>query len=192
MTPSNCIIIHGCPSTADDLTYASHWIPWVKNRLAAADVPTEVPLMPTPWNPRYTEFKKEFDRVISLVYQKNDLVLVGHSCGASFLVRWLGETKKKVSKLILVAPWRVDTAGDVGRDEFYGFDIDPTIRDRVGEITYFTSDNEEQEGKESLRIFYDVLGGEVIDLPGHGHYTFDDMGTEQFPELVKEIVEKNI
>lgn len=51
----------------------------------------------------------------------------------------------------------------------------------------FTSDDEEEIGKESLQVYHAALGGEVINLPKHGHYTMDDMGTTAFPELFEEI-----
>ena len=53
----------------------------------------------------------------------------------------------------------------------------------------FTSDDEENEGKESLKIFHDALGGKIINLKSHGHYTLNDMGTEEFPELLKVIID---
>src|SRR3989344_2987707 len=153
----NCVIIHGCPSNAERAknpetrTYDKHWIPWLKKELDAAGMKTDTPLMPTPWEPEYEKFKKEFDRC----EVNEDTILVGHSCGAAFFVRWLGETKRKVLKLILVAPWKIP---------------------------------EEEDGKESLKIFHRALGGEVVELQGHGHYTFGDMGTEEFPELLGTIM----
>ncbi len=52
----------------------------------------------------------------------------------------------------------------------------------------FTANDEESTGKASLRIFHQALGGEVIELQGHGHYTMGDMGTQEFPELLEAIV----
>jgi hypothetical protein len=31
----------------------------------------------------------------------------------------------------------------------------------------------------------------MIKLPGHGHYTGEDMGTTEFPELINQIVRSN-
>jgi len=41
-----------------------------------------------------------------------------------------------------------------------------------------------------LRIFHKALGGKIIELKGKGHYTIKYMGTEEFPELLEEIIEK--
>lgn len=186
----NCIIVHGCPSNAEKAmnpetrTYDKHWIPWTKQMLTTLGIPTETPLMPEPWEPSYERFNAEFEK------QRVDenTILIGHSCGTTFLLRWLGDSKQKVAKLILVAPWAVADKDDDVRREFYEHPIDPTIKDRVGEIVMFTADDEDPDGKESLKIIHNVIGGKVIELSGRGHYTMGDMGTTEFPELLEELV----
>jgi len=152
--------------------------------LIAKGIETETPLLPEPWQPDYEKFKKEFEK--SEVNENT--VLVGHSCGCAFLVRWLGETKREILKLILVAPWKISSNDDEFRKKFYIYNIDKTIKSRTKEILIFTSDDEEDDGKESAKIFHEALGGEIIDLPQHGHYTLNDMKTEEFPELINVIV----
>lgn len=165
-------------------TYDKHWIPWIKKELIKCGVKTETPLMPNPWEPDYETFKKEFEKQdIS-----ENTILIGHSCGCAFLVRWLGESKQKIKKLILVAPWKIADEEDGFRPAFYNYPIDETIKSRINEIVMFTADDEEEAGKESLQIFYQVLGGRIIELKGRGHYTLGDMGTEEFPELLETII----
>lgn len=164
----NCIIIHGCPSDNTDPTYNKHRMPRLKKELISNNIPTETPLMPSPWQPIYEEYKKEFEK-----YPINeDSILIGHSCGCSFLVHRLGESKQKIQKLILVAPRKINDEGDMIREKFYGYPIDESIKERAKEILIFTSNDEDPEGKESVKIFHEALGGKIIDLKDHGHYTF--------------------
>lgn len=186
----NCIIIHGCPSNAEqamDLeirTYDKHWIPWIKKELVMRGIKVETPLMPSPWEPDYEKFKREFEK-----YEVTEnTILVGHSCGCAFLVRWLGESKQPIKKLILVAPWKIPDENDAFEKTFYIYPIDEEIKSRIENIIMFTADDEEEDGKKSLQIFHDVLGGKIIELKGRGHYTLDEMRTEQFPELLREII----
>ena len=165
-------------------TYDKHWIPWLKRELERRGIKTYTPLMPTPWKPKYKEWKKEFEK--SPVNENS--ILIGHSCGCAFLVRWLGETKQKINKLILVAPWKISDKNDKYRKAFYEYPIDKTIKSRVKEIIMFTADNETEDGKKSLKIYNKALGGKIIELKGRGHYILDHMGTEEFPELIREIV----
>ncbi len=185
-----CIIIHGCPSNVEKAmdperrTYDKHWIPWIKSKLNSQGIKTETPLMPTPWYPDYNKFKKEFEKYIIT----ENTILIGHSCGCTFLVRWLGESKQKIFKLILVAPWKIPDTYDKFGKEFYTYEIDKSIKLRVKQIIMFTSNNEEIDGKKGLKMYHWALGGKVIELKGRGHYRQDDMGTQKFPELLEEIL----
>ena len=186
----NCIIIHGCPSDEEKAmdpevrTYDKHWIPWLKKRLNSLGIKTDTPLMPNPWKPNYSDFRKEFGK-----YEVGEnTILVGHSCGCAFLVRWLGDTTQKIKKLILVAPWKIPEEGDLVREEFYVYPIDESIKSRVKEVVMFTADDEEDDGKKSLQIFHDSLGGKIINIKGMGHYTLGDMGKEDIPELLEEVI----
>lgn len=186
---SNVIIIHGCPSNPENhpatRTYDKHWIPWAKMQLMEKGLSVETPIMPEPWKPNYEAFQKEFEK-----YSVDEnTILIGHSCGSAFLVKWLGEKKQKIKKLILVAPWKIpDETDGEERKKFYSYSIDETIRSRVNEIVIFTADNEEEDGKKSVQLFHAALGGKIIELKGRGHYVFRDMGTSAFPELIHEVL----
>lgn len=141
--------------------------------------------MPRPWEPEYKEWKR--------VFEKNEInentILIGHSAGCAFLVRWLGDTKKKIKKLILVSPWKIPSEEfPDSENELYNFEIDKEIKKRVNEIIIFTSNDEEEDGKESVRIYDDALNTRIIELKNHGHFTEGDMGTKEFPELLKEVL----
>jgi len=184
------ILLHGCPDdeekamSPETRTYDKHWIPWTIEQLSSHRIEAKNPSMPEPWHPDYEKFKQEFEKNVI----DEDTILVGHSCGCSFLVRWLGDTKKKISKLILVAPWKIPYRENKMDINFYTYPVDETITDRVGEIVMFTADNEHVDGKKSLQIFHDALGGQIIELKNHGHYTLGMMGTEEFPELLETIL----
>jgi len=190
----NVIILHGCPydeekaMSLEERTYDKHWIPWVKKKLEKGGIEVEAPHMPNPWRADYEIWKEGFSKLEI----NEDTVLVGHSCGAAFLVRWLGDIDKKVKKLILVAPWKIPY-GEGERLElkkkFYNYQINPEIKKNVAKITIFTSDDEEEDGKKSAKIFHDALGGKLVELKGNGHYCLEDMGTEEFPELLEAILE---
>jgi len=192
MPKLNCIIVHGCPSNKEKAmnpktrTYNKHWIPWTKKQLAKLGIKTQVPLLPSPWEPDYQKFKARFDRC----QVNQNTILIGHSCGTAFLLRWLGDTKTKIAKLILVAPWKIPDSKRPERIEFYSHPINRTIKNRVKEIIYFTANDERPDGKKSLKIMRKVLGGKIISLKNHGHYTFSDMDAEEFPELIEQIIKK--
>ena len=184
--PRDCIIINCCPSTPEGEGYArpldcdKHWMPWVRDELNSRGIPTIVPLMPEPWAPVYAAYKHVFEEYAV----GPSTILIGHSCGCAFLVRWLGETKRQIDTLVLVAPWKIPRWRDPIRKAFYNWPIDTTIPERVSRIIMFTSDTEARRGKKSLAMYRAALGGTVIDLPGRGHYASPDGRLQQFPELI--------
>jgi len=185
----NVIIVHGGNDTATEakkgkLENERHWQIWLKKELEKKGFEVSNKLYPENWAPNYEKWKNVFEKN---KINKNS-ILVGHSDGASFLVRWLGENKEKINKLILISPWKVSyRKGEVDKD-FYEFDIDNTIKERVGYTVIFTSNNDRTEVKEGLKTFYELLGGKVINLKNKGHFTLEDMKTNEFPELLEEIL----
>jgi predicted alpha/beta hydrolase family esterase len=62
-----------------------------------------LPRFPSPHNARYSEWKNSFEKLIPLI--QDDVLLVGHSLGGSFLAKYLSENKfpKKIRATFLVA-----------------------------------------------------------------------------------------
>ncbi len=179
-----CIIIHGGPLSDKEETphhiHTMYWLPWVKSKLESNGIITITPSMPNPWNCEYAEWKTEFEK-----YRVDeDSVLIGHSRGCAFLVRWLGETKISIAKLIMVAPNFVTKSDSKSIQDFYNFKIDESIKERVGERIVFSSNTEDKDGTTSRNIITTKLDCKVTELPNHGHYITIEMGTDAFPELV--------
>ncbi|MEK6859782.1 MAG: class I tRNA ligase family protein [Nanoarchaeota archaeon] len=172
----NCVIVHG-GNSENDKNYNKHWIPLIKKKLEEKGIKTENPLMPVNNKATYSDWKKIFEK---LKIDENS-ILIGHSRGCAFLVRWLGENKKIIKKLILVAPWKI--ANKEYKRVFYDFKIDRTIKERAKEIIIFTSNDEELDGKKSVEMYHSAFGGEIIELKNRGHFT-----QEEFPELLDEII----
>ncbi len=176
------IVVHGKADDEHDHP-EGQWIPWLKKELFKQNIKTIAPIMLQAWILNYEKWKEEFEKI---EINKKD-ILIGHSCGCAFLVRWLGETNTKVKKLILVAPWKIPE--EESDKEFYVYDINDCVKDNIEEIIIFTSNNEDPDGKRSAKIFNEALDAEVIELKNHGHYTLGGMGTEEFPELLEKILE---
>ncbi|HEV8601102.1 MAG TPA: class I tRNA ligase family protein [Patescibacteria group bacterium] len=188
ITPkANCIILHGCPSSNENdpakRTYDKHWIPWTKAELEKRGIKTFTPLMPNPWNPVYADWKAEFEKLPV----NESTILVGHSCAAAFLTKWLGETKRPVGKLIFVGGARIARQGDHRKDELYLGEISSDIKNKVKDVRLLIS-NDDPRHIEATKIYAKELNGRIIEVPSRGHFTFKDMGTNELPELLREIL----
>ena len=118
---------------------------------------------------------------------RSDTILIGHSAGGAFSVRWLGETKKKIKKLILIAASKKTTKESERIKEFCNFEIDHEINKLTKEIVIFIS-NDTEETIESADIYQKELNAKLIRLENRGHFTFRGMGTNEFPELLEEVL----
>lgn len=184
----NAIIIHGMrdkdkyfsdeyPSLSN-----SHWLPWLQKQLLMKNILTQTPEMPDAYIPDYQKWRREFER-----YDVNEeTILIGHSCGAGFLLRWLSENKVKIYKLFLVAPW-LDPKNKKTAS-FFDFEIDSLLPSRVNEVHLFISKNDNEDILQSDEMIKERLADIIRhEFPDKGHFTYNDMKTEKFPELLDSI-----
>ena len=165
----------------------NHWFPWLTKHLMMNDIHTVSIEPPKPWQPRYDVWKKEFERFDI----DEETILVGHSCGGGFLVRWLSENEDaKVGKVVLVAPWLNPENNPVSDTaDFFEFDIDPRLAQRTQSTTIFNSDDDQDTIHKSVDIIRaNVQSIGYKEFHDHGHFCLEDLGTDEFPELLDYII----
>jgi len=184
----NAIILHGQPSKEQfyDPSFPStsnyYWIPWLQKQLVIKGIPTATPEVPDNWKPVLANWRKEFER-----YDVTDeTILVGHSCGAGFLVRWLSEHPEvKPAKVVLAAPWlnpkKLEETGD-----FFEFEIDKELAKRT-ELIVVYSDDDMPQILDTVTALREALP-EAAYKELHGMKHFYDDSRMTFPELLEIIV----
>jgi predicted alpha/beta hydrolase family esterase len=186
----NAVLVHGAPSKEDYLDPQkpsesnAHWFPWLQKQLIINGINTQTPDMPDSYKPDYEKWRREFER-----YDIGpQTLLVGHSTGAGFLLRWLSENKDtSVGKIILVAPYigfgaKVPTS-------FFNFTLDENLADRTGRLVIFNSDDDKgyiQRSANELRHKLKGANTKYKEFQKYGHFTFEDMKSEKFSELLEE------
>lgn len=183
----NVILVHGSNSSEKEAKKGKaenerHWKPWLKAQLESHGIKVSNELYPKDWNPDYLEWKKLFEKNII----NKESILIGHSAGGGFLVRWLGETKRKIKKLILVAPAIIASSEWISLNNFLNFDINPNMKDFVDEGIIFVSDDDSKGIKKSVNIFAKALEVKPIELKNKGHFT----DIAEFPELLAQILKE--
>ncbi|NQT49201.1 alpha/beta hydrolase [Candidatus Kuenenbacteria bacterium] len=186
----NAIILHGtCDKEeyySDEYPSASnsHWIPWLQKQLIIKDIETCTPEMFKSYAPDYSLWKSEFEK--NVINEKT--ILVGHSCGGGFLIRWLSENKNvKIGKVILVAPW-LDPE-NTRNNNFFEFKIDSNIVSRTEKFLIFNSTNDDKDIHESLEIIKNNVDNvKIRNFENYGHFCYRNLGTDAFPELLEEIL----
>jgi uncharacterized protein len=174
------ILVHGAPEEKefyDNQTPSpsnSHWFPWLQKELSIRNESCEAFEYPKPYDPTYGEWLSVFEQ------NKIDeeTVLIGHSCGGGFLLRYLSEHPDiRVRKVFLIAPW-LDPAKTFTED-FFNFEIDEDLAQR-NEIHIFFSLDDEESVLQSMKTIKEKLPGAVYHQYGDkGHFT-----DATFPELL--------
>jgi len=185
----NAILLHGKPGEKEyyDTSTPScsnyHWFPWLQKQLIVEGIKTDTPEVPEAYNPQYQLWVKEVERFEITP----ETILVGHSCGGGFWVRYLSERPElKVGKVVLVAP----SLGLNWDDRsFFDYKIDPNVVSRTKGVTIITSDNDKPATLDAVEIFKkEIKDVQISLLKGMGHFTHKDMDTSEFPELLQEIL----
>jgi len=189
----NAILIHGW-ATKDEFynpkyptSSNSHWFPWLSKQLIIRDIHTVAVEMPQSYLPNYEVWKKELERFDI----NEDTILVGHSCGGGFLVRYLSENNHmRVNKVVLVAPWMGINPDQPFDSSFFDFEIDRSLVNRTTGLVVFNSTNDVESVHKSVDIIRNNIDGiKYIELENKGHFTLKGLGGEEFPELLQEILE---
>lgn len=185
----NAIILHGGPSKEeyyDPKTPSesnAHWIPWLQGQLLKHDIPTATPEIPYSYDRNWEVWNREVERFEITP----ETVLVGHSTGAGFFVKYLSiHPEMSVGKVALVAPW-LDPYKEHTKNFFDDFEIDSQLVRRTKGITIFNSDNDQDSVHKSVEIIREKIKGVAYkEFHNYGHFCFEDMKTTEFPELLNE------
>ena len=176
------IILHGKPSFeeySDPIIPSpsnNHWLPWLQKQLLLNGTLAQTPELPAPYAPVYEGWRRVFEQFTV----DEDTALIGHSCGAGFLLRWLSENKVKVGKVALVAPFLDPNHNKVAKD-FFLFPWDDHLVARAGGINVFFSTDDGPDILNSVAIIKAGIDGiQFSEFTGRGHFIL----MEAFPELL--------
>jgi serine hydrolase len=171
------LVIHGAgePRRHGGKVY---WEPLLASHLGP-DYVVKAPRMPRPDNPQYATWAR---RIAKLIADTTNPALVGHSFGASVLLKYLAEATSRpvIAGLFLIATpfW--------GRD-FAEFALPPDFGARLADMSpvylYHSRDDPEVPFEHLERYRRALPRATVRALDGRGH-EFDQ---PQFPELVADI-----
>ena len=190
------LVIHGADSFAnyeDYLTYlkdydfgfedlfSKNWKNFLQEKLGQ-EYRVIQPRMPNESNAKYVEWKIWFEKVFPFLM--DDLVLVGHSTGGTFLTKYLSENRfpNKIKAVFLVAPpFNVDQ----GR-ALVEFVLPKSLKKFEGQagkvFIYHSKDDPVVDFGELFKYKKALLTAEIKVFDKRKHFSEQD-----FPEIIKDI-----
>lgn len=161
------------------------WKEWLGTGLGSA-YEVLLPRMPNATNAVYEEWKIWFQKVVSLL--EDDAVLVGHSLGGIFLVKFLNEGRFPVrvrATFLIAAPFHDDLHSGESLASFALLgDTLTQFLEHAGAVYLYQSTDDTVVDVSHMKEYQKVLRGATVRL-------FDDRGhfnLETLPELVEDIL----
>lgn len=183
----NGVLIKDIPEC--DPNNEHNWMGRTKKQLIERGYAASCPNIIDAWKAPYGQWKEMLDK------EKIDehTILVGLSAGAYALLRYLGESGKKIKKLILIAPssklileGRTAETLFPGEEEFYSYEITSELRAQITEeVVIFVSRDDYPVILKSVELYKEMLGARVIWLEKLGHFSFL---IKEVPELLEQII----
>lgn len=140
------------------------------------------PRMPNASNAKYAEWKLWFEKHFKFL--DNEVLLVGHSLGASFLARYLSENmfpKKIIGTFLVAGPFSVDE--DRQLVEFVPPASMALLEQQGGALFLYHSKDDDVVSIEELAKYQHALPTATARvLDGRGHVSGDE-----FPELINDV-----
>jgi predicted alpha/beta hydrolase family esterase len=70
------------------------------------------------------------------------------------------------------------------------FEYDSSLKRYFNKLVIFYADDDDENIIASAKQVHKKLDGKLVMLKGKGHFVYEDMGTEEFPELLEEVLSK--
>lgn len=175
------VVVHGSPykekfyDKATPSPSNSSWTAWLQKQVALKDGLCQALEYPRPYDPIYEEWLEVFKQHAL----SDETVLIGHSCGGGFLLRFLSENQQvKVKKVILVAPW-LDPDGELTTN-FFKFALNPNLASN-NEVHVMISDDDDDYILKSVEMVKEQVPNIIWhNYSGKGHFVEKDC-----PELLE-------
>jgi len=158
-------ILHGFESSPLD-----GWRPWLLDELQRKGIYGSALAMPDPSAPILHEWIAELDRQITMD-QSDEIYLVGHSLGATTILRYLESDRAKmnIAGAVLVSG-PCEPVGEPKIDDFlkalFRFDI---IKEKIGKVSIIHGDNDRLVPLAHAHKLSKELEGELIIIQNGGH-----------------------
>ncbi len=183
VSKAKIIIIHGTGGSPE-----GNWFPWLKEKLIETGHEVIVPRFPTMLGQSLNSWKNAFDQQVGPI--NSNMILIGHSLGAGFILNLLEESPVPVIASFLVCGFlgKLDLPTyDVLNESFVCRDFDWTkIQNNYGYCCVINTDNDPYVPLEKGEELAQKLAVNMTLIPGAKHIN-EEAGYTSFPFLLDRV-----
>jgi hypothetical protein len=181
MNKYDIVILHGTMGSPE-----GNWFPWLKAELEALGHRVFVPRFPTPANQSVENWNAALRNEAPML--GSNTILIGHSCGATYILSILNALETPVAKSIFVSGF----VQELGNDEYDALNKDfisqkfdwEKIKKNMGRAILFHGDNDPYVPRTAADNLSLRLGVPLTIIPNGGHLNAE-FGYIKFPELLE-------
>ena len=183
----NVFLVHGSMGKPFE-----NWFPWLESELAEREIACIIPTFPTPNQQNFDCWSKLIDYYYSIGLINEDTILIGHSCGAVCIIRYLIEKQIKVAAFITVSGYNHFYSGNDYMDGlnapfYFDFEkckiLDSLVKTKVS----YAGDNDPFIPQEKLKEFSEEIASTYKLIHGAGHFN-QAAGYLDFVALLEDIL----
>lgn len=183
---TNVAVVHGTFGKPFE-----NWFPWLEAELTKKDIKCLVPQFPTPSGQSYENWEKLLTYYVSIGAIDSESILIGHSSGAPFLVKYLINNPTVIKGLITVSGFNHFVSGmeafDNLNSDFYFEPNTEALNKSTKNVQCFQSDNDPYLPPNVLASFIESVGGKSHLVKDAGHFNAD-AGYKEFHQIMEFIL----
>ena len=169
-----------------------NWFPWFKNQVDSEDTLCIIPQYPIDKDRHFYDYwKKVLDVYNGFKYINSNTIIIGHSSGCAFTIKYLIENNIKVDKLILVSGFNNYYSSDENdfhntvNSTFYVSNEEiSNIKELCNEIICIYGDDDPFIPQKVFSNLSTKLDAKSIIIHKGGHLN-KDAGYDKFEEILK-------
>lgn len=184
----NVFLIHGSMGKPFE-----NWFPWLEQELAKKDIICHIPTFPTPENQTYECWAKLLDYYVQVGLLNENTIVLGHSCGAVCMVKYLAERKLHVPAIISVSGYNGFISGNDFMDNlnssfYFNDSAYAAVRNLAKTRISYIGEDDPFIPQSYLSEFATGLDSTIIRVKNGGHFNLM-AGYNSFDSILEEILQ---
>jgi predicted alpha/beta hydrolase family esterase len=175
------IILHGTLGSPD-----SNWFQWLKSELELRGLAVWLPQLPQSEQPSLRKWQQFIKEQCPFPINEQTLI-VGHSSGAILALVLAGNNMEKIGAVADVSVFHDNSLQWGPNDQLFDVQFDwVAIKAGINKLLFIHSDNDPYVPLDQAQFVATNTGGEMIVIPGEGHFNLEQSDDyKRFPKLLE-------